>query len=313
VKRDGVGELVCGHCQVVGLKSRWRATRRACSWLRPDGDASGLGPNLKGLGAGGSILRGGHPVTAEVKEVADPIMGGEEALRLAGRLEPLHLTLSPSRRLVRVLRPVVQPLVLSVLDRGHHLAPGRPVARQLVGHHDTRWAGLLFQQLAQQAFGGPCVAPALHQDVQHHPGLVDHAPQPVLHPGDRQHDFVHVPLVPGCRQPAADLVGEHLAELQRPLADSFMADDDAARGQQFIDHPQAEREAEVEPNGMADDLGRETVAGVAGNGGRYHPARLPGSAPSHKPASPKLTVPLKRSMYGRAKLDLLRQRLLLAA
>jgi hypothetical protein len=59
------------------------------------------------------------------------------------------------------------------------------------------------QQLVKQALGSPRVAPALHQDVQHPGsakpggGLVDRAPQPVLHAGDRQHDLVQVPLVTG--------------------------------------------------------------------------------------------------------------------
>src|SRR3954470_18383095 len=43
-------------------------------------------------------------------KVVDPIMGGEKALGRAGRLEPLHLPLASPRRLVRILRPVVQML-----------------------------------------------------------------------------------------------------------------------------------------------------------------------------------------------------------
>jgi len=61
----------------------------------------------------------------------------------------------------------------------------------------------------------------------------------VLHARNRQHDLVQVPFVPRARQPAADLVGEVLAELQRPLPHGLMADDDAARGQQLIHHAQA--------------------------------------------------------------------------
>ena len=74
-------------------------------------------------------------------------------------------------------------------------------------------------------------------------------------------------LVTHRRQPAADLIGEALAELQRPLPHGLMADHDAARGEQFVHHAQAEREAEVQPYGVADDLGREPVASVAGAGG----------------------------------------------
>ena len=111
------------------------------------------------------------------------------------------------------------------------------------------------------------------------------ASQPVLHAGDRQHDLVQVPLVAGRRQPAPDLVGEALAELARPLADGFMADGDAARSQQLVHHPQAERELELEPDGVADDLSRKTVAGVAPAGRGCHPVRLISSAASRKSAS----------------------------
>ena len=56
----------CGrHRQLVGLRSRWCAVRTAYSWLRRSGDAGDLGSNLEGLGAGKSILGGGHSVTAE--------------------------------------------------------------------------------------------------------------------------------------------------------------------------------------------------------------------------------------------------------
>ncbi len=72
------------HCQLVGLGSRWRAMKTARLWLRHSGDTGDLGPNPKGLGPGGTILGGGHLMTAEVEEVVDPVMGGEETLRLAG-------------------------------------------------------------------------------------------------------------------------------------------------------------------------------------------------------------------------------------
>ena len=72
------------HRQLVGPRSRWRVIGTVCPWLRRSGDAGDLGPNLKGLGPGGSILGGGYLVAAEAEEVVDPIMGGEETLRLAG-------------------------------------------------------------------------------------------------------------------------------------------------------------------------------------------------------------------------------------
>src|SRR4051812_36554312 len=78
--------------------------------LCQSGNAGDLGPGLKGLGPGGSVLGGRAVIAAEVEEIVDPVMGGEEALGLAGRLEALHLPLASSRRLVRVLCSVIQML-----------------------------------------------------------------------------------------------------------------------------------------------------------------------------------------------------------
>jgi hypothetical protein len=71
-------------------------------------------------------------VAAEMEEVVDRVVGGEEPLRLSGRLEPLHLPLSSSRRLMGVLRPVVETLVPAVLDPGYQLPLRRAVAAELV-------------------------------------------------------------------------------------------------------------------------------------------------------------------------------------
>ena len=49
-------------------------------------------------------------------------------------------------------------------------------------------------------------------------------------------------------------------ELLRPCFDRLVGDDDAAGGQQILDHAQAERKAEIQPNRMRDDLGGETMA-----------------------------------------------------
>ena len=86
-------------------------------------------------------------------------------------------------------------------------------------------------------------------------------------------------VVASSRQPAADLIGERLAELPNRLVAHF----DAPRRQQLIDVAQAQGEAEIEPDGMADDLGREPVAGVVGEGGRPHPVRLPDPPCPSKP------------------------------
>src|SRR4051812_21257702 len=168
--------------------------------------------------------------------------------------------------------------MLPVLDPGQNILLGSAVAGQLVGDHDTRRTHLLLQQLAQQAFSGGLVAPALDENIEHEPVLVHRPPEPALHPSDLHCNLIEVPFIAGSRQPAADLVGECLAKFQAPLPYGLMADDDAAGGEDLIDMAQAERKAEIQPDGVADDLGWEAVADIAGWGGRCHriPLRDPG-------------------------------------
>src|SRR3954465_6486782 len=93
---------------------------RSHEGLCPSGHAGDLGPGLKGLGSGGSILGGRAVIATKVEQVADLVVGGEKALGVAGRLEALHLPLASSGRLVRILRPVIQSVMLPVLNAGHH-------------------------------------------------------------------------------------------------------------------------------------------------------------------------------------------------
>jgi hypothetical protein len=88
---------------------------------------------------------------------------------------------------------------------------------------------------------------------------------------DDDEPLIKVPLV-ACRgTPAAQLVGialpellAPLAELLAPLADRFVGHDHAALGQQLLDIPIAEREAEVQADGVADDLRGEAMAAIGG-------------------------------------------------
>src|SRR4051794_20007135 len=181
-----------------------------------------------------------------------------------------------------------------MFDAGHQLLLRRRIARQLVRDQHARRPALALEELAQEALGRPLVAPALDQHVEHGALPVDCPPQPVLLAGDPDLDLVRVPLVARTGQPAADLVREALAELAGPLPHGLVADRDAAGGQQLLDHAQAQREAEVEPDGVADDLRREPVTGVGGPDRLCHARPVAGSPPARNLPRANLTVPLDR-------------------
>lgn len=139
---------------------------------------------------------------------------------------------------MRVLGPVVEPLVLTVLHPRHNGPLGRRVGLQLIGHQHPRRAALLFQQFAAQALCRLGIAPALHQHIEHEATAVDGPPEILLLTSDGQNDLIKVPFVAALESTPAQLVGELVAELQALLSHRHMADEDAARCRHLLDHPQ---------------------------------------------------------------------------
>jgi hypothetical protein len=110
------------------------------------------------------------------------------------------------------------------------------------------------------------VAPALDRHVEREAVPVDGSPRPVLLVGGLGPDLVEVPLVAGLRPPPADPVREAPAEPERPPRHGPAAHDGGARRRHLPGRAQARREAEVAPDRVAGDLGREAVAGARGPG-----------------------------------------------
>jgi hypothetical protein len=79
-------------------------------------NAAGISPYLKRTRPCISISTSGDVVAAEMEDVVDLVVDGEEALCLSRRLEALHLALSPSRGLAWALGPIVQALMVPVLS-----------------------------------------------------------------------------------------------------------------------------------------------------------------------------------------------------
>lgn len=81
--------------------------------------------------------------------------------------------------------------------------------------------------------------------------------KPVLLTTDLQQHFVEVPLVASPNSSSPQPSREGRAELGAPLADRFVADDDAALAEQILRVAETEVEPEVQPDGVSDDLGRK--------------------------------------------------------
>ena len=98
----------------------------------------------------------------DVEGVLDGGMNGQKALGWSRRFETLHLALTPSCRLVRILSPIVFAQALFVASRQSHFRLGRAVRTQFVGHQYIGCEALFLEQLAHQFHGCGLVARSLH-------------------------------------------------------------------------------------------------------------------------------------------------------
>src|SRR3954469_9206467 len=102
------GDRATGTVKLSSL-GRLRATLARGSSC--DSNPADLGPHPKRTPPCSSMPAGGDVGAAEMEEVVHLGVGGEKTLCLLRRLEALHLPFSPSRRLVRVPRPIIELLV----------------------------------------------------------------------------------------------------------------------------------------------------------------------------------------------------------
>jgi hypothetical protein len=80
--------------------------------------------------------------------------------------------------------------------------------------------------------------------------------------GNPDHHLVQVPSVARARTATPQPARDHRSELQHPAADSFVGDVEPTLGEKLLHVSIAERKAQVEPNGMLDDIRRKAVTVV---------------------------------------------------
>ena len=199
----------------------------------------------------------------EVEGVVNRTVHAEKALGGSSRLEPLQFALASSDCLMRILRPIVFPKPL-LMPAGQSQTPERRgVGAQLVSDQGFRRKPLLLEQLAHQPQRRPGVASALDQHVEDLALVIDGTPQ--IHPlaGDPHHHLVEMPAIARPRATPTQPSCDRGTELQHPAPHRFVGDVKPSFGQQLLDIAVAQGEAEIEPDRVQDDLGREAMAALA--------------------------------------------------
>jgi hypothetical protein len=235
-----------------------------------DGRTSGTHSGLRDVLPGGvclspklSVGGGGQSVATGAEVVRDGAERDQEPLRVLGRLEPLEYPFTLPRRQVRVFSTIVQPLVPTMLTLGQCSTNRGRIAGELVGdHHPRLGTALSIKHPMQETLGSYLIASVLDQDVQNNTVLIDSSPQPVALATDLQRHLIQMPLVASSHSSSTQPCGEGGPECGAPLADGLVADDDPTLGEQILHVAEAEVEAEVQPHGVSDELGREAIASI---------------------------------------------------
>src|SRR5271167_2847394 len=179
---------------------------------------------------------------------------------------------------MRILGPIVLPQTLLMASRQSHLRLGRAVRAQFVGHQHIGREALFLEQLAHQFHGCGLVAPSLHQQIENLAFVVNRAPKPEPPARNRHGHLVEMPPRRWARASAAKFSAEQWPELRYPSPHRLVGDIQPTLREQIFDVAIAERETEIEPNGVPDDRRRKLMAGKRD---RHAPSYPPnGFAPS---------------------------------
>ena len=108
------------------------------------------------------------------------------------------------------------------------------------------------------------IASGLEKDVDHVAVLVDGPPEILLTPLNIDEQFVQVPGVAHRSLAAPERARVRRPERATPLPNRLVGHDDAPLGEEIFRIAEAQTEPVVEPDGVTDDLGRKSIAVIAG-------------------------------------------------
>ncbi len=212
-------------------------------------------------------------MSTDPEEILYGAVDGREALQMGGRLEAAHLAFALSSRLMRDFSAVIGVLVRDVDHRRHHDAAGCWVAPQLVRDQPARDTSLALQQLPEESDSGSPISSRLHEDVEDVAVLIDGAPQILSAALQRHEQFVEMPRIAEVATAFPESSGVSTTECSTPLTNGLVSDRDPALGEEVFDIPETQAEPKVEPDGVGDDGGGESISVVAG-GVAVHPTTL---------------------------------------
>ena len=117
----------------------------------------------------------------------------------------------------------------------------------------------VLQELAEQTHRGLGITTFLNQDIQDFAFVVDCSPEPHSLFRDLHDHLVKVPAASRPWPGSGNVLSEKPSEFESPTSDGFIVRLDATFSQHPLNVAQTQGEAELEPHGLPDHIGREPV------------------------------------------------------
>src|SRR5208283_4454603 len=202
-------------------------------------------------------------MTLDVEGILCCCLHREKSLRGSHALEPLHLPLPSSGRLMRILRSIVAPSTAFMAFCDSKVIRCSPIRAQVI-RDELVWDKAIFlQQLAHQFERGPLVPPGLDENVEHLTLCIRGTPEVDQAPIDLEIDLIEMPSRMWLR-PAFAKIGRDLgSKMVHPAAYRLIGHHDSAFRWQILDVAEAQGEPNIKPDRLLDDFGREAVAAIA--------------------------------------------------
>jgi hypothetical protein len=207
-----------------------------------------------------TVCGGCAPAAPRAERRRHRSVGGEDALGLPRGLAPWPAPFPWPGRWARVVRAIVQVSASAVCRTGQRLSLRRLIAPQLVGYHRPRDIPPALAQLPAADLGGRLVTPTLHENIQRRAILIHGSPEGVAIARNRAKPRLQMPLLPRARLPVPSLGGLDRSTLATPTAHGLVGQHDSTFGHQRFDVALARAEANIEPDTMANNLGRDPRA-----------------------------------------------------
>jgi hypothetical protein len=161
---------------------------------------------------------------------------------------------------MRILGTIVPTSPLFMASRQLQFGLCRTVGTQPVGHKHVGREALLLHEPPHQLHGSRLAALSLNQEIENLAFVIDRALKPELLACNDHGHLIEMPARGWTRASMRKSSCEQRPKLQDPSSHRLVGDIQPALSQHIFNVAIAEREPDIEPHGVPDDLGRELMA-----------------------------------------------------